>query len=614
MSPALRFREEMAGYVGFAGPQPGSGSSEAVPEIGYEFGRADGTELVLRLVVVVDDVDRFIAGPDRRAMLRGSLEFEELGGPFSIDRGQLQIMPARTDPNRGRMYYCLGVRGNSGEWLTVRGVKQLHGGRGRSVWKDATSLRTRVLYGEPRFDRTEDDVSVEEHRDTLATGILRITLPGFITTLCSFRPRARTRLGGGFAAARFLASVGGAFGDIYLPRRFNAGRPMPHADEPKTPDPDKPEPDVDRQPREYLRPRKGEPLLSIERITPPDRTAPKGPVLLIAGSSVGSSVFRPKGVNETLVDRLLREGYDVYLENWRGSLDRTPREYSLDEAAAIDHPKAVAEVAASSGSPEVKAIVHCLGSSGFMLALASGRLHTEDFRVTRVVSNAVSLHPIVPRAAEFMLRSTMPVFNRVLPYLDPQWAADEPLTDAPPPDQPGSPYPLPRLTPRPPLGRMLVGWSRLTHHECESDVCNFAQFMYGAGPSTLYEESRLSPETRRWMEGQFAWAPVRLYRQIGRSLLVGHLVPMRHWDPSMLRMDLFETGPSKVDTRITFITGTRNRCFSPASQLRTFEWFSAHQPDQGHQFKPLEGFGHLDVWIGQHQEPVHEVVLDGLAD
>jgi hypothetical protein len=160
----------------------------------------------------------------------------------------------------------------------------------------------------------------------------------------------------------------------------------------------------------------------------------------------------------------------------------------------------------------------------------------------------------------------------------------------------------------------LVGWVRLTHHECDNGVSNFAQFMYGAGPSTLYDESRLSYETAKWMERQFAWAPARLYRQLSRSLMAGHLVPMREWPPDKLPPNLFENGPdARVKTKITFMTGTRNKTFSPTSQRKTYEWFCAHHGNGRHTFAPLEGFGHLDVWLAKEQSKVHDVVLKGLA-
>jgi pimeloyl-ACP methyl ester carboxylesterase len=507
--------------------------------------------------------------------------------------------------------------------------------------RDAFAVRTVLLYGEPEFNPPSDEkyweraVSDPEVGRTIAAGILRVSGLGFAGTIASFRPRARTRAAGAVTVARFWAAVAGGIGDIYLPPALSAGRPSPHEDSPRKPPPGLAEPGrpatvptpgspphvskgQSRKPRlhvtnhDLLRAREGGHLVRLQHVTTSGARKDKGPVLLLGGSSVSPSIFRPVGVRETMVDRLLAEGYDVWLENWRGSLGRSPREYSLDEAAAIDHPAAVEAVARETGSREVKAVVHCLGSSGFMLALASGRLHTEDFEVTHVVSNAVSLHPMVPPASELKIRAFVPLFNRVVPYLDPQWARDVPLTDEPPPTAEGHQDAFPKMTPRGAVARALVTWSRLTHYEAENGVCNFAQFMYGAGPSTLYDESKLTEVTARWMEGQFAWAPARLYRQLARSLLAGHLVPMREWPADALAPDLFENGPAPMDTRITFITGTRNRCFSPTSQRKTYEWFSAYHAKDQHQFRPLEGFGHLDVWLAADQSAVHKVVLEGL--
>jgi hypothetical protein len=617
MSSALRFSEQMSGYVAF-GDQP--------HRTGYQKGREQGTRLRLHLRVVVDDVDRFIVGPERRALLRGTARFDELGGEFAVERGELRLLPGGPDARKGRMYYCIGLRGRQGEPLTVRGYKQLEDGRGNDSWTDLTSLKTRVLYEEPQLDRTEDQVDDDERERTIATGILRLTAPALLAGLGSFRPKARSRLAGGIAVARFWAAVAGGIADVYLPRVFEPE----DTGEPAVPGPSVALPagtpaevvDDDRSPKlqRAVRPFKagrrngssvaleeepaGAPHLDLQHFTSPDVALSKGPVLLVAGSSVGADIFRPDGVSQTIVHRLVAEGYDVWVENWRASLGQSPREYTLDEAAALDHPQAVHHILKETGSPDIKALVHCLGSSSFMLGLASGLMP----EVTHVVSNAVSLHPVVPRGAELKIRSLSSVLDRVMPWWDPQWARDA-MTDTP---VPGAPTPAERNG----LTEALVEWVRWTHNECESDVCNFGNFMYGSGRSTLYDEGTLEPITRKWMENQLSWAPMRLYRQMARSLVAGHLVPMREWDEDSVRGDLFETGPpADMKTRITFITGTENRTFSPRSQERTYEWFSRYHGDEQHAFWPLEGYGHLDVWLREDSSrpgSVFDKVVDGL--
>src|SRR5262249_2575780 len=87
----------------------------------------------------------------------------------------------------------------------------------------------------------------------------------------------------------------------------------------------------------------------------------KGPVLLVHGAGVRANIFRaPSGGN--VVDSLVAAGYDVWLENWRASIDFAPNRWTLDQAAVHDHPAAVETVVRETGAPELKAIIHCQGS------------------------------------------------------------------------------------------------------------------------------------------------------------------------------------------------------------------------------------------------------------
>ena len=63
----------------------------------------------------------------------------------------------------------------------------------------------------------------------------------------------------------------------------------------------------------------------------------KGPVVLVHGAGVRANIFRAP-VAPTLVDALVADGYDVWLENWRASIDVEPSEWTLDQAAVHDHP------------------------------------------------------------------------------------------------------------------------------------------------------------------------------------------------------------------------------------------------------------------------------------
>jgi hypothetical protein len=127
-------------------------------------------------------------------------------------------------------------------------------------------------------------------------------------------------------------------------------------------------------------------LINVRGPKPPA----KPPVLLVHGAGVRANIFRaPSG--RTIVDELVDAGHDVWLENWRASIDIPHNRWTLDQAAVLDHPAAVRTVLAESGADEV---------SGDPAGL--DQLH--DVRLGPVpgdhdVSNAVALHPVVSRLA-----------------------------------------------------------------------------------------------------------------------------------------------------------------------------------------------------------------------
>src|SRR6478735_5510785 len=79
---------------------------------------------------------------------------------------------------------------------------------------------------------------------------------------------------------------------------------------------------------------------NLVRATLTNKNPSKGPVLLVHGAGVSASIFLPPNSNN-IVNYLLNEGYDVWLENWRASIDFEPNTWTLDQAAIYDHPYAV---------------------------------------------------------------------------------------------------------------------------------------------------------------------------------------------------------------------------------------------------------------------------------
>ena len=305
-------------------------------------------------------------------------------------------------------------------------------------------------------------------------------------------------------------------------------------------------------------------LIHVQGERPPTR----GPVILVHGAGVRANIFRAP-VATTLVDMLLRHGYDVWLENWRASIEFPPNEWTLDQAALYDHPRAVKKVVEETGWEEVKAVIHCQGSTSFTMSAVAGLVP----QVRTIVTNAVSLHPVVPRWSAFKLRFSVPFIKGITRYLNPQWGLHAPDLPA----------------------KLISGFVRLTHHECDNAVCKGVSFTYGSGFPALWSHENLNDDTHEWVKQEFAHVPISFFEQIMRCVRTGNLVSVE--GKGELPGD-FAAQPPQTDARFAFFAGEDNHCFLAESQIRAYDHFAAFRKDY-HSLHVLPRYGHLDVFMGQ---------------
>ena len=297
--------------------------------------------------------------------------------------------------------------------------------------------------------------------------------------------------------------------------------------------------------------------------------ATKGPVLLAHGAGVRANIFRAP-VQETVVDALIEDGYDVWLENWRASIDFAPNEWTLDQAAVYDHPAAVRTIAERTGANAIQAIVHCQGSTSFVMSACAGLLP----QVKTIVTNAVSLHTVVPGFSKFKLEFAVPMMKHVFPYLNPQWGTDAPNLKT----------------------KLLKGFVELTHHECHNMVCKFSSFTYGTGFPVLWRHENLNDDTHEWLRHEFAHVPMTFFEQMAMCVRRGHLVSPGTFP--QLPTDHTAQAP-QTDARFVFLTGDKNVCFLPQSQKNSFAFMDTFHRNY-HSFHEFRGYGHLDVFMGQN--------------
>lgn len=298
-------------------------------------------------------------------------------------------------------------------------------------------------------------------------------------------------------------------------------------------------------------------------------STPKGPVLLVHGAGVRANIFNPP-TPKNIIAMLAEEGYDVWLENWRGSIEFKPNQWDLDQVALNDHPAAVKTVVEKTGAPAIKAIIHCQGSTSFMISAALGLIP----EVKLIISNAVSLHPVVPEYSEFKLKVYVPLVKLILKYLNPQWGLHAPDLRAK-------------------FLRMMV---KLTHHEDDTLVGKFVSFTYGAGFPALWRLENLDDTTKDWIQHEFAAVPLSFFDHIKKCVKQKALVPNKH--RSGLPFSYVEV-PPKTQARIVLFGGEKNLCFKPQSQQNTYQYLNTLHPDY-HKLYILKDYSHLDVFLGKN--------------
>ena len=130
------FRETMAGPFALG---------ESDPTAGYEKGKAQGSKLKMHATVTINDVQTFVDDPAHTGRLTGCVDFSEIAKDMEAPSGLLQLFSPTDDPQHKVMVYELGFQ-HADQPYYLAGRKEVRDDPGIDVWKDTTTLFTR-LYG-----------------------------------------------------------------------------------------------------------------------------------------------------------------------------------------------------------------------------------------------------------------------------------------------------------------------------------------------------------------------------------------------------------------------------------------------------------------------------------
>jgi len=170
MSSSVRFTEEMLGHVTFGELDFARGAQQ----------NRDGSgAFKFHLTIEVSDIEAFGNDPLRPATAVGWVECDALGGRLPVEKGWFNLF-VDVEPGVKHMLYRLWFRDGVGHPLTMTGFKLVKDDAGFDVWKDTTTLFTRVLQG--HVAEGDDDAAT-----VIASGIIIIRARDFAKQLTTFR-------------------------------------------------------------------------------------------------------------------------------------------------------------------------------------------------------------------------------------------------------------------------------------------------------------------------------------------------------------------------------------------------------------------------------------------
>lgn len=527
--------------------------------------RAEATPFAFTLTVVLEDLEATLADPATGfGRLVGTVTAPGLSAePITVQDGTFLLF-VRDDDEVGlrRMVYRMRLGTKEGGRYTFEGHKRVRDDAGFDLWRDTTTLHYTVRQG-------DDDGGA-----VVGGGELRIRLADFARQLTTMQvtdaPNERARLA---AMARFGRLFAGAlydtYGGVLAPdRRFDAD----------------------------AAPRKRRPLLAPHPEVHPVRTddgvdlrltryrgGAKGPVLVSHGLGVSSRIYSLDTVEVNMVEYLTAHGYDVWLFDWRGSIDvpASRTQFSVDDVARYDHPAALATVRAVTGVDTVQVFAHCVGSITFSASVLGGWATG----VRSAMLAQVATHLVPPAFTRFKTGLHVPGVLKALggKVLDGYTDQDASWAD-----------------------RLFEAALRLhpmqAEERCTNPVCRRITFMYGG----LFEHDQLDRATHETLHEHFGVANLTVFEQLALMARRGRLAGSRGEDAYLPHAE-------RMAFPVTLLSGAENDCFLPVSTERTLAYLGEHNGIERYRRHVVPDYGHIDCIIGKNAwKDVYPLVLEHL--
>ncbi len=525
----ISFTETMAGTV-----EPVAGGDDA----GFRF----------TLTIATDDLESMLHDPQHRARMVGTVTSSLLDdAPLTVTEGEFGLLV--NDPDQvgtRRMTYRMKLTARSGKQWFLEGYKRVRDDPGLDLWADTTTLHVTL--------RTSDDSG-----PVLARGVLKIAAEDFLRQLTTIKAtNAATTVEELGAIARFGRFFAGTLFDTYggvfaRPSVFDADAP-PRRKRPLR----APAPQV-----HGFRTEDGE-KLRLTRY----RGGAKGPVMLAHGLGVSSSIFTIDTVETNLMEFLVEHGYDVWLLDFRASIDlpASAGRFDGDAIANYDYPAAVRTILEITDTPSVQVVAHCFGATTFTMAMLAGL-----DGVRSAVCSQVATHLSAPVASELKAGLHLPSVldalgvDSLTAYVDNHADWQQRLWDA-----------------------ALQFAPTEAGERCNDATCHRIAFMY----APLFRHAQLNSATHEALHEMFGIANIAAFKHLALMVREGQVVKADG-------ADAYLAHPERLAIPILFIHGAENRCFLPESTEQSLRFLSAANGAGLYTRRLIPGYGHIDCIFGK---------------
>ena len=558
----IRFTETMRGF--FSTDFESDDKIETF-KAAAKLGKAAGSEMMFTLTIESDDLDTLVDSPQHKAAIFGTLEASALStSPMSVTGGTFNLfVEVPQEPGTRHMKYEMTAASEEGKTYFFKGYKIVRENPNPlDIWPDTSTLYVTVYMGE------------NDQGTVAGKGILRIRPDDFAKQMTTMQvtnaANTKQRLK---ALARFGSYFAGVLWDTY-----GGVLSKPNVFDPTAP-PRKKRPLRVGAPQVHFFKTEDDVDLKLTRY----KGGTKGPVMLVHGLGVASSIFSTDTIDTNMLEYLFARGYDVWLLDFRASIDLpASREQSNgDQVAKYDYPAAIAKIKAETSAESVQCVVHCWGASTFFMSMLAGLQGVRSIVCSQIATNVV-----VPTATKIKTGLHLPSFlnelgiDSLTAYVDKNSNWSEKIFN--------KAYKLYALG-------EAQGW-------CNNPVCHRITFMY----APLYRHATINDQLHENLHELFGIANMDAFEHLALLCRKGVLLNAKGEDVYMPHLD-------RLKLPIRFIHGSKNSCYLPESTERTYNTLRAKFGVSLYSRHVIKDYGHIDCIFGRNAaEDVYPLVLEHL--